>query len=218
MKKILRSVIIITVITLVLGTNVLAITAVPASQSYNGYLPDGTSIFDDAEIQQHNEPTIIEPKAFIGYRYEPGYERLVDRSFVHQYAYIYGTSVDFVEGTLPEYKLDVTRSISKDTLWDISGNLSGEFNLSKVKAKLALSGGYSETNTATITVGETWKCGLITPGTYELAWYMRGHKFYAQCGATIVSTGADHGNFTYYNLGPVIFPSNEVHFSVTRVY
>lgn len=39
---------------------------------------------------------------------------------------------------------------------------------------------------------------------------------YVQCGATIISTGGDHGSFRYYNLGTATFPSDEVHMDVAE--
>lgn len=34
----------------------------------------------------------------------------------------------------------------------------------------------------------------------------------------IYSTGSDNGDFRYYNLGRVIFPTKEIHFDVSRGY
>ncbi len=102
------------------------------------------------------------------------------------------------------------------TEWNVSGKLSGEFNIKAVKMKLEGSKGYSSTETAEISRGETWDCGFTIPGTYNLAWYMRGHRYTCQCGAKYISTDSNDGKFTYYDLGTVVFPTEEITFEVTR--
>lgn len=64
--------------------------------------------------------------------------------------YIYGTSVIYTNGASPNYKLSVTKSLTQTTSWNVSGSLSGEFNIKVVKTKLQASAGYSSTNMISI--------------------------------------------------------------------
>lgn len=153
----------------------------------------------------------------LGYEYVPGKERLVNKTLVRDFAYIYGTSIIVSEGSSPNYTLNVTKSTTKTTGWNVSGKLSGEFNIYAVKAKLEASGGYNSSETATVSRGETWDCGFTVPGTYDLNWYMRGHQYSCQCGAKYISTDSNDGTFTYYNLGTVTFPTDEITFEVAKV-
>ncbi len=184
----------------------------PESRSYNGYMDDGTCIYDKGTSDSSDFG--ITPR--VGYEYVEGYERVVFKEFDESFARIYGTSISFVEGTSPSYTLTVTKSVTKETSWNVSGSLSGEFNISVVKAKAQIAGGYESRCKATVTKGETWNCDFNRPGTYVITWYMRGFVCYVQCGATIISTGGDHGNFRYYNLGTATFPSDEVHMDVAE--
>ena len=85
-----------------------------------------------------------------------------------------------------------------------------------VEEKLADSIGYKLTDTATIYKGE-YGCKFTEPGRYDLSWYMRGHRYIAQCGAKVISTGSDHGQFSYYTLGTITYPTSETAFDISRV-
>lgn len=171
---------------------------------------------ESIDLKGSTAGNVISPHAFIGYEYVPGYERLVDKKYDYKFGYIYGTSIYFSEGATVTYTLTVKRSHTRSTSWNIRADFEGSVSVASIKAGLTASGGYSSTNTATVEVGETWSTAMEQPGVYDLAWYMRGHKYYAQCGSRIVSTGADHGNFMYCTLGTVTFPTDEVYFEAIR--
>lgn len=76
---------------------------------------------------------------------------------------------------------------------------------------------HEDKETATISKGQMWDCGFSVPGLYNLTWYMRGYQYTCQCGAKYISTDSNDGRFTYYNLGTVTFPTDEIHFDVSRV-
>lgn len=217
MKKFTKSMAVFVLVCAVFATNASAAYREPESKSFNGYLDDGTSIFANATTQQVSETMEVTPRTLLGYQYVEGYERLIGKTVDYVYDYVYATSTRFVQGAAVSYTLTTTKEKTKTSAWNINGNLSGEFDIKMVQAEIAASGGYEETDTVTITVGEEWNCEFTEPGLYELTWYMRGHRYYAQCGATIISTGTDHGKFAYCTLGLVTFPTDEVHFDVTRV-
>lgn len=171
----------------------------------------------DKGIQVEEVKGGIQSRMLLGYEYVPGKERLTNKTIVHELAYIYGTTVKYCEGASPSYTLNITKSKTETTEWNVSGSMSGEFDIKAVKASLELSGGYSSSKTATISRGETWNCDFTIPGTYDLAWYMRGHQYNCQCGAKYISTDSNDGKFTYYNLGTVVFPTDEITFEITRV-
>lgn len=212
MKKVVISMFLVLVLCISTVT-ASAVGVTPDSQSFNGKFPDGTNIYN-----QVIKNTDVQPMIFLGYKYVPGYERLVNLSYIYAYSRIYGTSIHYIAGTIPTYTLTVTSETTKATTWNVSGNFEGGFDIKAVKAKLTVAGGYSSTNTAKVSAGETWNCGFTTPGTYNLTWYMRGHSYNAQCGVEVISTGSDNGDFRYYNLGRVIFPTKEIHFDVSRGY
>lgn len=175
------------------------------------------SVTVNGDIQNMTSPgNVASPNAFIGYQYVPGYERLTNRTFDYKYGYIYGTSLYFSDGATLTYTMTVKRSSTKSTNWNVKADFEGEFSMSLAKARVMASGGYSSTNTATVEIGETWTAQMNVSGVYDLAWYMRGHKYYAQCGSRIMSTGADDGQFMYYTLGTVTFPTDEVYFEAVR--
>ncbi|MBM7685916.1 hypothetical protein [Defluviitalea raffinosedens] len=213
-KSLLACLLIVTM--LLCSTNIFAATPeslrIPESHSINGILPDGASIY---KADPHS--SIIRPQILLGYEYVPGYEKIANKSINYTYGYIYGTSVQFTKGASPTYTLTVTKKTTKSTTWNISGNLEGSFDIKAVKSKIQVAGGYASSETAEITKGETWNCGFTETGLYDLTWYMRGHKYDAFCGAKIRSTGADDGKFTTYYLGTVTFPTDEIHFDVTKV-
>lgn len=211
MKKATKITALILSIMMLMAISAAADLREPESRSYNGYCDDGSCIYDMGEAD--NSEYGISPH--VGYEYVAGYERVVFKEFDETFSRIYGCSISFVEGTSPTYTLNVTKSTTKETSWNVSGSLSGEFNIGVVKTNLQATSGHESREKATITKGETWSCGFTKPGAYVLTWYMRGFVYYAQCGARIISTGGDHGNFWYYNLGTVTFPSEEVHFDVS---
>lgn len=181
-----------------------------ASTSYNGLLSDGTSIYNVEE-------TFIIPRVpSRTFRYISGTERLTGFDINHTFARIYGTSIEFPGGTNVSYTFSRSYQCSKQTEWNITGSLEGEFNISVVKANLMVGGGYSSSETATIYIGESYTANLQEAGLYELTWYMRSHTYYVQCDAEVLSTGADAGTIVAYTLGTVEFPTQEIHFDITR--
>ena len=112
MKKLL-SVILSTIMVCSMVTSSFAAYRVPESWSYNGLQPDGTPdvTVEDVEAQRVAEVEAeakAVPYALIGYKYVPGYETLDSKQIVTKYKYIYGTSISYVAGTSPSYKLTVS--------------------------------------------------------------------------------------------------------------
>lgn len=221
MKKIANFLCLVMVMAFVFMTDASAAYRIPESQTYNGYLPDGTSVYDTMPDLQYNNG--IAPHTLLGYEYVPGYERNLEmpsesQKYDIRFAYIYGTTVTFDAGSAPQYTLTVTRSTTEGIDFLVDGEVEGAVDISAVKSKLAASLGYKTTNTATVYRGETYSCNLTQPGRYDLSWYMRGHRYIAQCGAKVISTDSDHGRFTYCTLGTITYPTNEVAFDVSRIY
>jgi len=221
MKKIVRNVLIVTLLC------VMSVNCMHTQKAFAGELrqPDTLIVNGDVVYENLGEQGIyesvrtgrVQSRMLLGYEYVPEKERLLNKRIIREMAYIYGTSVKYCEGASPNYTLNVTKSKTKTTEWNVSGKISGEFDISVVKTKLEASGGYKSSETATITLGETWNCGFTIPGTYDLTWYMRGHQYDCQCGVKYISTDSNDGRFTHYNLGTAIFPTDEITFEVTRV-
>lgn len=185
------------------------------SISRNGILSDGTSIYDEAYSEMDIREEEISSRVLIGYEYVPGYEQIKNRKIEYMYAYLWGTSINFVEGASPTYKVMTRRQTVKETSWGLTGELEGEFNIAAVKANLRAAGDYEEVDIAVIEVGEEWNCDFTEPKLYDLTWYMRGHKYTAYCGGKYISTDGNDGKFTLVNIGQVIFPTKEVHLEIT---
>ena len=202
-------------VTVTLGLSTVSISAeevIPASISYNGVLETGESIFDS-----EMETSSISPRIIIGYEYVPGYERLIGQEIDYTYAYVYGSSIEFVEGVSPTYTFYTTVSKTQGAAWNVSASLEGEFDLEVAKAKLLASGGYNENETIVIEAGQSWECQYTQAGFYDITWYMRGHKYIAQCGTKLIATGVNDGEFYYKMLGTVTFPRTELHVDIKLV-
>lgn len=199
--------------------SVMAYERIPDSVSYNGILPDGTSIYENDLPEKINVPQNqeVSPLVFIGYNYVPGYEELKNRTYVHEYAYIWGTSVNFDEGASPYYKVSTRRWTTEENEWNIRVQGSGDFDIKAVKANLQIEGGYRNTEIASIEVNEEWYCEFDSPGLYELTWYMRGHKYDAYCGGEYITTDMNDGRFTKVYLGTVTFATKEIHFDISKI-
>lgn len=214
MKKILLSCAFALLVCCVATLPCFAETQTPASQSFNGLLPDGTSIWGNDAT---NGTAEVSPAVILGYKYVEGYESLSGFQYVYDYKYLYGTSISYVGGASPTYTLTVNVTKSSSSTWNLNGDISGEGDIKALKAKLRFFGGYGETETVTISAGQSWSCGFNQPGTYNLTWYARGHSYYAFCGAILISTDMNDGNFEDKHLvGQVVFPTQEIHFDVSR--
>lgn len=187
---------------------------------------DGVLIYDKNQIDRPNtegpspsllsaSSSVVEPMGLpmgwgnaIGYPYRdsiPTYDLKL--------SYIYGTSISFVAGSVPTYTLSQTTSTTKSRTFslglEIEPKLPGGWE-GKV------SGGYSNTKTATITKGEIWAVNLTQPGTYNIAWYMRGHVFNLYSNWEYVTNYSTEIRERY--LGTATFPTSEVHLDISRLY
>lgn len=221
MRKKVKSILAVALLCAMSVSNVHAQTAFAGEvRKPDTFIVNGDIVYENKEdrgIQVEDGVGGIQSRVLMGYDYVPGYERLANMTIVHELAYIYGTSIKYSKGANPEYTLSTTKKTTKSTSWNVSGSLSGAFDIKAVKANLAASGGYSTSKTAEVTKGETWKCSFTEAGTYNLTWYMRGHQYSCQCGAKYISNDSNDGRFTYYNLGTVTFPTDEITFEITKV-
>lgn len=182
------------------------------------------AVMIDASAAYRIPESQIAPQTSLGYEYVPGYERNLEvasepQKYDIRFSYIYGTTITFDAGSAPEYTLNVTRSTTEEAKLDFNDtndNIAGIQDLKLIEEKLADSIGYKLTGTATIYKGE-YGCKFTEPGRYDLSWYMRGHRYIAQCGAKVISTGSDHGQFSYYTLGTITYPTSETAFDISRV-
>lgn len=209
MKKIL---VLLLVLTMCVTTTSLASSnkniRVPETFSINRIdVATGESI--DKPIETYNDTIGI--RTLLGYNYIDGTAYLGSRSYDKTFAYIWGTSVTFVDGAEPTYTLKVSREETKETSWTVGAK--AKFNIKVVETEVQ--GSYSSKDTATIYKGETWDCKFTKPGSYDLTWYMRGHHYPVYGKAKIVSTGSDNGDVTTVKLGTVTFPTEEVAFDVS---
>lgn len=199
------------------GVSASAYDGKTKSVSHNGILPDGTSIYEERNVEpEDTRESSVSPMALLGYKYVEGYEQIRNKSVEYMYAYLWGTSINFVQGASPTYKITTRRTVTKGTDWELSGEAEASFNIKAVKTKLVASGNYKSTDTAVLEVGEEWNCGFTDAKLYDLAWYMRGHKYNAYCGAKYVSTDSNDGKFTLLYIGDVIFPTEEVHLEISE--
>ncbi len=214
MKKI--STILLTLLLLcTMTTTAFAAVAEPDSISYNGILPDGTSVTTEPILPSNNDNEVM-PRVLIGYEYVAGYEELKNEYLIEEYKRIWGTSITFIAGTLPSYEVTETKQVTSSNEWYITASVGGDFALATAKANLQAEGGYSSSATATLSRGEKWTVTYETPGTYYLNWYQRAYQYDAYCGANIISTDINDGTFTKLYLGSVVFPTDERHFSINN--
>ncbi|WP_113674310.1 hypothetical protein [Vallitalea guaymasensis] len=183
----------------------------PESISYDGILPNGEAIY------QNNELINIVPYSLstdsLELDYISGTGKLTELEILHFMARIYGTSITYVEGADPTYTLTVTRSKTESSSWSVGGGLGADLKM----IKLDVSGDYKNEETATITKGESWATNFTKPGTYELTWYMRGHRYYITGDVDCYkSDGSYLGSRSDVRLGAVLFPTDEIHFDITR--
>lgn len=213
MRKFLATTLIATLLC-TLSVPAFAEVRVPDSVSYNGVLPDGTKAVSEM-IQR--EPALDNQKerVLIGYEYVPGYDELRNMVIIPEYAYIWGTSIKFVAGTKPYYKLTSTHTKVSSSEWQLQANLGSKFNIASAKANLTTTGGYKSSQSVTITAGQEWKVDLTDPGEYFLNWYQRAHQYAAYCGANYITTDSNDGKFTKIYIGDALFPANEVHLDVS---
>lgn len=128
--------------------------ATPDSKSVNGVLIyDKNGIYseqENTEDENIESTSTNQTRTVVGYTYVPGYERLVNESLNRTFKKIWATSVEYVKGASVSYTLTVTKSKEATTAWNVGGTLEGNFNISKVKAKLQATGGYNSSETVYI--------------------------------------------------------------------
>ena len=206
-RKLLALTLICSIFCLTISTNISAKaeTRIPESTSYNGILPDGTS----ANVKPNISP--ISPYFLIRVEYVSG-AYLHNKSVIYKHKYIYGTSVSYVKGASPSYTLTVTKSATSSH--QLSASTSAKFDIKAVTAEVK--GGYQYTNTSTITKGQSWGCNFTTPGLYNLSWYQRAHQYNIFGKCKYITTDTDNGQIKEAYLGTITFPTDEVHFEVTK--
>ncbi|QUI25936.1 hypothetical protein HZI73_26345 (plasmid) [Vallitalea pronyensis] len=184
----------------------------PESISYDGILNNGKSIHEDYDVYTPQNFGIERDQLIMAY--VSGTGNLTDFTILHKMARIYGTSVTFVAGASPQYTLKVDQSETQSSTWNVEPSLGGTIKVVKIDVK----GGYSNTDTATISKGETWNTNFTDPGTYELTWYMRGHRYFIE--GDVMIYRADGTFLERQNdklIGGVLFPTKEIHFDVSKL-
>lgn len=194
------------------GTSALADNAENADYLVEEGTSENDSTVDIRDIQEG-----VSPRILLGYEYVPGHEQLTNHEIIRKYAYIYGTSIIFTAGSNPTYTVTVRKQLTKEAEWTLNIKAEAGFDIKAVQVALAAEGGYKQTDTATLEVGVQWNVDFDEPGTYDLAWYMRGHKYDAYCGARYVSTDANDGKYLDKYVGTVIFPTQEIAFESVKV-
>ena len=105
-----------TLIIMLLSTmNVYASNGEQSMSSYDRILMNGSSISKEAV----EESTMTSPRILLGYKYVPGYDRLVNFEWDHTFERIYGTSIEFDSGT-HTHQLGVAKSKTKSTEWEVN--------------------------------------------------------------------------------------------------
>lgn len=183
---------------------------IPDSFAVDGVLPDGTSIFNSI----NDDSRIITPYVLLGKEYAGNLSASFSE-FIYTYAYLYGTTVQFSKGASPSYRLNTTETVTKSTSWSIGGSF-GTNDKAKIQADISAS--YGRTKTATIERGEEWSCGFTEPGTYNLTWYMRGHKYNLYADLRWIDTGVNDGKITNEYIGDIYLPTTEITLNVRKVY
>jgi len=214
MKKI--STILLTLLLLcTMTTTAFATVVEPDSISYNGICPDGTPV-TTAPILPSSTDNEMMPRVLIGYEYVSGHEELKNKYLIEEYKEIWGTSVTFIEGSLPKYTMTERRQLTSSNEWFVTANVGGNFAIATAKANLQLEGGYSSSATVVLERNQEWEVAYTIPGTYYLTWYQRAHQYDAYCGANIISTDINDGTFTKLYLGSVVFPTDTYHFDISN--
>lgn len=136
---------------------------IPHTFAYNGYLPNGKSIYDfDNNSYENIQPLMILAKEYVGN---------LNTSFTgynYTYEYIYGTTVIFYRGASPSYTLTTDVQRTCGTAFKVSSSLTADAEI----IKSTVSSSFTSTETITLRRGETWSCGFTEPGTYNLTWYI----------------------------------------------
>lgn len=183
----------------------------PDSISYDGLLPNGESIYNN-NIINNIVPYRVSTNS-LELKYVSGTGKLTDLEIIKCMARIYGTSITYVEGADPTYTLTTTESKEESSTWAAGAGLNADLKIIKLDVK----GDYNNKETATITKGESWATNFNKPGTYELTWYMRGHKYYITGDVDCYnSDGCYLDRKEDLRIGAVLFPTTEIHFDISR--
>lgn len=180
--------------------------AQPTSVSHNRLLPNGQSIDNSSSTDYGMSPMTILYKEVC---WDPNTTTSFT-GFNYTFAYIYGTTVQFVAGSSTTYTLTVDRNVEKST--------SSSFSISLGVAETAVRGDISSTDTAYINQGEVWNCGFTTPGRYNLTWYMRGWNYDVYADVKWTTTDANDQTIHHERIGTCTKPTSEITFDISNAY
>lgn len=150
-------------------------------------------------------------EAEASYEYEAGHEQLSNFDIVDEYEAVYsvGLAADLPEAT---YTVTGRQTTICGTSWDIAVEDVVGADLGTIQSELLEAGDYDESLSVTLEDAAQWESELGEAGTYQLSWYMRGHKYDAYCG-----TRTDDGQYADKYLGTVVFPADEFYYAVEKV-
>lgn len=180
--------------------------AQPTTVSHNGLLPNGQSI--DNMSNSGSTDYRVSPMTILAK--EVCYPPNTTTSFTgfdYKFAYIYGTTVQFVAGTSPDYTLTVDCTKTEST--------TSSFSISLGISDSAVRGSVARTDTVTLSKGQVWSCGFTTPGRYNLTWYMRGWNYDVYADVLWISTDGNDGTIHHERIGTCTKPSQETTFDIS---
>lgn len=197
----------------------LGISASAADMS-NIKIPDSVSYFDSIEdenaaiLSDNDSIPAAQPRTILSYVYQyDNSARLQNFDQLNRYARISGTAITIPAGSTAEYVKSSSGSVTKETAWGVSAQAN--FSIKLVEAEVR--GNYDHKTTASTTSAEQWTVNLTQPGTYNITWYMIGHKYGVWGNCKFTTTDQNDGKIMDTLLGYVTFPTKEVHMDIAKV-